>query len=126
MLLREVAVNPYSPEKFPMARQVCEEFVIMQTAKHRQPIYRSEFGDILIDADCLASMLTSYFMTDNMDADAVEMKFFRMLDIYNPERPSYFASIGKYEGIKPSGIAVIEDILDYYAQKVADGELPAH
>lgn len=54
------------------------------------------------------------------------MKFFQMLDIYNLERPEYFATIGKYEGIKPCGIAVIEDILDYFAQKVADGELPAH
>ncbi len=119
-------MNPYSPEKFPITRQVCEEFVIMQTAKHRQPIYRSAFGDILIDADCLASMFTSYFMADDMDAVAVEMKFFQMLDIYNLDRQEYFASIGKYEGLKPSGVAVIEDILDYYAQKVADGELPAH
>ena len=54
------------------------------------------------------------------------MKFFQMLDIYNLDRQEYFASIGKYEGLKPSGVAVIEDILDYYAQKVADGELPAH
>lgn len=117
-------MNQYSPEKFPMTRQVCEESVIMQTAKHRQPIYRSAFGDILIDADCLASMFTSYFMADDMDAAAVEMKFFQMLDIYNLDRQEYFASIGKYEGLKPGGVAVIEDILDYYASKVSDGEFP--
>lgn len=61
-------MNPYSPEKFPMGRQVCEEFVILQASKHRRPVYRSSYGDILIDTDCLASMLVSYFMEGGLDA----------------------------------------------------------
>ncbi|WP_313684228.1 hypothetical protein [Pantoea sp.] len=119
-------MSPYSPEKFPMTRRVCEEFVIRQTSIHRRPVYRSAYGDILIDADCLASMLTSYFMADDMDAAAVELKFFQMLDIYNLDKPEYFATIGKYEGLKKRAIDEIAEILDYYASKVADGSLPAH
>lgn len=119
-------MNPYSPEKFPFVRKVCEEFVIRQTAKHRQPVYRSGYGNILIDVDCLASFLTSYFMVDDLTTQEVELKFFQMLDIYNLERPEYFATIGKYEGLRPEGVEVIEDALDYYAQKVVDGDMPAH
>lgn len=119
-------MSVYSPEKFPMTRQACEEFVIRQACTHRNPIYRSAYGDILLDADCLASMLTSYFMEDGMDAQQVEIKFFQMLDIYNLDKPAYFASIGKYEGLKKSAVEEISEILDYFASKVAAGELPAH
>lgn len=119
-------MNPYSPEKFPMTRQVCEEFVIRQASIHRRPVYRSAHGDILIGTDSLASMLTSNFMADDMDAGQVELKFFQMLDIYNLDKPEYFATIGKYEGLKKPAVDEITEILDYYASKVADGSLPAH
>lgn len=118
-------MGAYSPEKFPMVRQACEEFVIRQVSIHRRPVYRSAYGDILIDADCLASMLTSYFMGDSMTAAQVERKFFDMLDIYNLDKPVYFASIGRYEGLKKSAIDEIKEILDYFAEKVADGSLPS-
>ncbi|WP_288500885.1 hypothetical protein [uncultured Erwinia sp.] len=118
-------MSPYSPEKFPITRQVCAGFVIRQVSIHRRPVYRSAYGDILIDADCFASMLTSYFMADDMDSKQVEMKFFQMLDIYNLDKPHYFARIGNYEGLKKQAVDEITEILDYYAEKVADGTLPS-
>ncbi|WNN42806.1 hypothetical protein [Winslowiella toletana] len=119
-------MSPYSPEKFPITRQVCEEFVIRQVSIHRRPVYRSAYGDILIDADCLASMLTSYFMADDMDAGQVERKFFQMLDIYNLNKPEYFATIGRYEGLNKPAVEELTEILDYFASKVADGSLPSN
>ena len=118
--------NPYSQKKFPIATQVCEQYVIRQASMHRQPIYRSKYGDISLEVGPMASFLVSYFIEGGMTPLDVEMFFYRMLDIYNLKRVRHFASMGRYEGLKADGINEIEGVLDYFAECVFSGRMRPH
>ena len=118
--------NPYSQAQFPIATQVCEQYVIRQASIHRQPIYRSKYGDIGLEVGPLASFLVSYFIEGGMTPLEVEMFFYQMLDVYNLKRGRHFASIGRYEGIKAGGITEVEDVLDYFAECVFSGHMRPH
>ncbi len=119
-------MDNYPEDLFPITRRVCEEFIIHQVSKHRRPVYRSAYGDIILDITCLQSFLASYFRADDMTAQDVEAKMFGMLDIYNLNKPTYFASLGSHPGLRSDGIRVIEDVLDYLAEKIATEGFPAH
>ena len=118
--------NPYSQKQFPIATRVCEQYVIRQASIHRQPIYRSKYGDIGLEVGPLASFLVSYFIEGGMSPLEVEMFFYQMLDVYNLTRVKHFATIGRYEGLKKAGVSEIEDVLDYFAECVMSGHMRPH
>ena len=118
--------NPYSQTQFPIATQVAEEYVIRQVSIHRQPIYRSKYGDIGLKSGPLASFLVSYFIEGGMSPLEVEIFFYQMLDVCNVTRVKHFASVGRYEGLKKAGVSEIENVLDYFAECVMSGYMRPH
>lgn len=118
--------NPYSQKQFPIATQVAEEYCIRQASIHRQPIYRSKYGDIGLKSGPLASFLVTYFIEGGMSPLEVEIFFYQMLDVCNLNRAKHFASVGRYEGLKSDGITEIEDVLDYFAECVFSGHMRPH